>query len=819
MKKTVRHGLRIACGILLLFIIGSFIMYVLVSANKEEINALARAQINKQVKGIVTIGDLELNFFRTFPMMAVELTDVSLRDSLWEKHHRNFLKAETIYIRFQPLSLFRGKPKINSVMVRNSSIYLYTDSCGYCNLNRAEDLGFKKDKADIPDLQFEQTRITVENQALNSYHDIEIDNLKCHLAKIDSGYIFKIALKSLVHSIGFNMAKGSYLADKSVEGNFYLNYFPGNKIEFSDVKMKIDQQPFLINGSFYFYNTPMTYDLSFQTKKVLYKKAAGLLTQSLQKKLEPIDIIQPFDVNATISGYAGFRVIPIVNVHFQIKDSEMNTPAGKLVHCSFTGSFTNQMEILKAPEDKNSKFIFDNIEQTWENITFTSTHAEVSNLKTPYLICDVRSNIDLTNLNALAESSSIRFVKGLGNLNINYNGSIAKDDTLNSLVNGTFTLTDAEINYLPRNLVFRNCSGVIAFKDQDLIISNLIASTGSTNLTMNGGVTNLLALLDKNPEQLIMNWNISTPDLNLSDFISYVSERAQVTPQKKPAENKIIKVAENIDRMLRDGIAHLNISAEKMKYKKFAANHVAGAISLVGNKVILKKVKLNHSGGTLSLQGTLTNGNHGNQLDLESTIGNADIPGIFYAFDNFGQDAITHQNMKGRLSAKITMKGVITDKAEVYPNSMKGMVEFSVKDGELINFEPAMKIAATALKKRDFSHILFGELTNEIEINGSAITLHKMEIRSNVVILFVEGIYDTKKGTDMSIQVPLSNLSKAENEVLDNTGRVGMNVRLRAKTGEDGKLKVSWDPFNSASKQRKTESKKDSLRTQGLYKK
>lgn len=77
-----------------------------------------------------------------------------------------------------------------------------------------------------------------------------------------------------------------------------------------------------------------------------------------------------------------------------------------------------------------------------------------------------------------------------------------------------------------------------------------------------------------------------------------------------------------------------------------------------------------------------------------------------------------------------------------------------------------------------------------------------MEIRSNVVVLFVEGIYDTKKGTDMSIQVPLSNLSKAENEII-NTGKVGMNVRLRAKTGEDGKLNVSWDPFNNASKERK----------------
>ena len=162
--------------------------------------------------------------------------------------------------------------------------------------------------------------------------------------------------------------------------------------------------------------------------------------------------------------------------------------------------------------------------------------------------------------------------------------------------------------------------------------------------------------------------------------------------------------------------------------------------------------------------------------------------------------------MKGRMSAQISMTGIITDKATVAENSMKGTVAFSIKEGELINFEPAVKIAATAFKKRDFSKIQFGELKNKLSINGSAIQMNRMEIRSNVVVLFAEGVYDTKKGTDMTIQVPLSNLSKAENDII-NTGKVGLNVRLRAKTGDDGKLAVSWDPFNNAGKERKEEAK------------
>ncbi|MEO6133480.1 MAG: AsmA-like C-terminal region-containing protein [Saprospiraceae bacterium] len=819
MKKTIRRGLRMAGGILLLFIIACIIAYFVVRVNKDSINAMARAQINKQVKGNVEIGDLQINFFKTFPNISAELADVIIRDSLWNVHHHEFLHAERIYIRFGFMSLFKGKPEITQVIVQDGSIYLYTDECGYCNLSRADDVGFKKGQHDIPDFRFERTRITVQNDYQNSFHDIDFHHLTSHLNHRDSSYTFKVNVKALVHGVGFNMNRGSFLTEKGLEGNFYVVYEPGRKIELNEVKLKIDQQPFLLSGDIYFFNPVMSYEFNFQTKKIPYQKAVGVLTQSLQTKFKPYDILKPFDADAKISGLMAPKVVPQIVTHFNISDGELDTPAGKLTHCSFTGNFTNQMDPLNLPGDENSKFIFDNVSETWQNLAFTSNHAEVSNLKAPYLISDLKSIIDLEDLNGLAESSSIRFLHGLGSLDINFNGPLMANDSLNSLVNGTFTLSDAEVNYMPRNLLFKNCSGVIVFKDEDLIISNFVATAGNTNLTMDGDIINLLALLNKNPEQLVMNWNISTPELNLSDFISYVSERASVSKPKPAARNKLITATENLDRMLSDGIAKLNVKAGKLTYKKFVAENVAASVHLIGNKILMKNVSLRHAGGLLNMQGSLTNGNHANFLDLQSNIENVDIPGLFFAFDNFGQDAITHQNIKGLMSANIKFTGVLTDKAEVSENTMKGNVDFSIKEGELINFEPAMKIAATALKNRDFSHILFGELKNQLAIHGSAITIHKMEIRSNVVILFVEGVYDTKKGTDMSIQVPLSNLSKTENADLDNTGRAGVNVRLRAKTGEDGKLKVSWDPFNKATKQRKAESRKDSLMLTKINKK
>ena len=81
-----------------------------------------------------------------------------------------------------------------------------------------------------------------------------------------------------------------------------------------------------------------------------------------------------------------------------------------------------------------------------------------------------------------------------------------------------------------------------------------------------------------------------------------------------------------------------------------------------------------------------------------------------------------------------------------------------------------------------------------------------MEIRSSVLSMFVNGMYNLKTGPDLSVQVPLSNLKASKDSVLLNKGihsRTGVSARLWVRRGEDGKLEVSWDPFNKANKEMK----------------
>ena len=787
------------------------VVSMLFASNREIIRDLAVAQIEKQIKGEVVIGSIRSSFWNTFPSISVCLTDISIRDSLWNEHHHNFLKAENIYVSFHLMSLLKGKPKIQRVFIEEGIIYLYTDACGNSNLNRKDDVAFNKGEGSIPAFTFRRTRVIIENETLNSFHDFDFVTLHCKAEKKNNNDIFLLDMKSVVHGIGFNLEKGSYLKEKTMEGEISFSYFPNDKIIINEEDLKIQHHPFTLNGTIYLQPDTMAYDLKISTKSILYKDASSLMTQSIEENIKMIDITGPIDVEASIAGKMARKVIPVIYTHFSVKDAVMETPLGQLTHCTYTGSFNNRFDSLALPGDPNSKFIFNQLQVEWSKLRLTSSQLEITNLINPFLKCDLQSTFDLANLNPLATSSTIKFVSGTGELDIAFSGPITPHDTILPVLDGTLKMADAELQYIPRNLVFKNCKGQLEFRKEDLIITDVSATTGSTVLNMHGRITNLLAMLNLNPERLIIEWTISSPQLSLGDFISYVGESSFVLPESKPGKNKITNTASNLDRMMRKATVNLNLSTKVLLYKKFIATDVAANLQLVGNKVLMKKVNLSHANGKLTLKGSLSNGRNANSLDITSTLENVDIPGIFKAFDNFGQDAITAQNMRGKLSGKIAVQGILTDKALVQENSMNGNIDFSIREGQLNNFEPLVMITKTALKNRDFSQIRFTELTNHIKIVGSAIYIPNMEIRSNVVVLFVEGVYDTKKGTDMSIQIPLSNLSKSENKMMENTGKVGANVRLRAKTAEDGNLKISWDPLNNASKARNSEMKKDSI--------
>lgn len=812
MKFRPKLLLKIAVWLIGIFLVVWMLVWLYVLANKKSIISKVSTELNSRIKGEIIIGDFEPSLISTFPHVALRLTNLAVRDTLWKVHHHDLVKSENALIRLGFFSLFTGSPTIKKLSLEKGSVYVFSDTTGYTNTYMFESRDSVKKaggrKLSIPDIELKDMRLTLDLKTKSKLYDFDIHRLNCKATEKSDRLQLDVKTDLLVHSLAFNTDSGSFVREKPVEGNFTVDFYQAKKkLEFKDAKLDIDNHPFTLSGMFDLSDAPPLYFLSIKTKDLDYKQATRLLSESLGRKLARFNVEKPVDVQAILDGTERPNKIPWIKIDVEVKNNTVSTPTLTITDASFHAHFNNKLDPQKRPVNNNSGFTFSRFSGTWQGIPAQSKSITLIDLDHPVVTCDIHSSFELKDISDSLGSNVVEFAKGSSEVNVTFRGPVMEYDTMAVSIHGNIRLKDADINYIPRNLPFANSSGNIEFDDKDVYVKELKTTAANSQLLMNGGVKNFTTLIGKNPERINLDWNISSPRLNLGDFLSYLNKRTARTKSKK----SISSIIKQIDRMLEDCTVDLQLNADRLIYKKFDASRVAANLQLTNSLIALRRVSVQHAGGTLNLNGSLAERPAGNLLTLNTNMSNVNVPLIFKAFNNFGQDGIMDRNIKGRLDADVKITGLITNKAGLADNSLKGGVDFNLKDGELIDFEPIEKISAAALNNKGVSTVRFADLKNKLDINGSEIKLNRMEIRSSVFTMFVEGVYDLKKGTDLSIQIPLNNLTKSKSDFkLQNKGvksKTGVSLWLRAKTAENGRAKISWDPFKRGVKERKKEDK------------
>ena len=790
---------------------------IYVDRNKDDLLNKAQTEINSRISGTLKIGHVDLSLFRHFPSITLRLTDVTLRDSAWSQHHHDLLQAGDVYV---SASLFRSLVKrrveLSTVFLENATVYFYTDSTGYSNTSALQDHKAdtaapqpQKAPADVPAVVLSEVRLVVDMQNKNKFFGLDIHHLHAGINRDDRTLLFDVQTDMRVDSFAFNKDKGSFVKDKPLSGHLSLSYNVASKIlQLGQVNLNIDGNEFSFTGRFFPTVKPDPFFLTITTDHILFRQAVSLLTPKLREKLDRYDIDKPIAVRVQLDAGAADQTEPQIQIHTSLDKGTVLTPTGNFTDASFQGSFTNEWVHGHPREDENSGLRFTGFSGSLVNVPLHADTVDITNLKYPQLACDLHSAFDLSVLNDIYGSQTLQFRKGSCHMDLRYKGPLSENDTAGATVNGHLDVDSGTIVYLPYHFQLTNARGRVLFRDQDMVIEHLEARTGDSKVQIKGVAKNLIVLLDHNAEDVSMNILLSASHLNLEDFAALAGPSGTTSPVKRSSQSVFGATADRIDNFLKDGVIHLNLDATDISWQNFAGAHARADLVFQDDEIRLTHMTVQQSSGDLDMTATLKRrpGN-ANPLTLTSHLRGVDIPRLFTSFDNFGQKAIMGRNLRGRMNADVDLSGSLTNKAAIVPNSLKGTVNFSITNGQLVDFEPMEKINETVMKKRDLSQIQFAELQNQLDIDSTTVTLHRMEIRSSAFTLYAEGTYDTKTGTDMELQIPLSNLKKrnvdAPLESKGNDSKGGLSVHLRAKTGNDGKLKVSWNPFRKGVKKPK----------------
>jgi AsmA-like C-terminal region len=812
---------------------------IYVEVKKDSLLEKARTEINSRIGGTLRIGHADISLFLHFPAVTLSLSDVSLRDSAWQRHRHDLLQAERVYISFSPFrSLFSHRVELGTVFIEKASVYFYTDSTGYSNtylLSGHGSAGSSGSSANsgaeigLPKVVLSDVRWVMDKQDRHKLFDLAIERLTGVIHRTDRELQFDVTTRLTTRNFSFNTDKGSFVRNMLLSGHFGFTYNLASHILQADkARLDIGGHHFVLSGRFFPTVKPDPFFLTIDAEQVPFRAAAALLTPRLEQKLDEFDIDKPIDIHAQLDAGAADDPQPQIQVRIALRDGSVTTPTGNFTHVYFSGSFTNEWVHGQGHKDENSALRFTGFTGQLGAIPLRADTVLITNLVGPQLSCDLHSRFDIAALDDLYGSQTLQFRAGVCTTDLVYKGPLSENDTAGATVNGSLDLDSVAIVYLPFNFGLTNAHGRLLFKDQDMVIDHLSARAGNTQLQIKGVAKNLIVLIDHNSESVSMDWTLSTAHLALEDFTELAGRMSTASSRRRAGSPALGAAAARIDNFLKAGMIHLNLNAADMSYQDFTGAHAKADLTFRDGEIQLSRMTVEQNSGLLELKATLVRAreSHGdagaeaqgkpgetgaepraNPLTLEAHFEHVDLPGLFRSFDNFGLKGIGAHNLKGNLNADIQLTGALTDKARLAPNSLRGTVDFRIANGQLVDWEPMEKIHEAVLKKRDMSAVLFGPVQNELDIDSTTITLHRMEIQSTAFTLYAEGTYDLRKGADMSLQVPLSNLKTravdAPPESRGNDSKAGLSLRLRARTGDDGNLKINWDPFRKALKKGK----------------
>jgi hypothetical protein len=664
----------------------------------------------------------------------------------------------------------------------------------------------KNDALQFSRVSMQHIGLSIDEGRMHKYFGFRVHGLDCNIQQKPGNPVLTcdLNLDCLVQAMTFNQQKGPFLENKSLQGAFRVLYNKDSReLDFNRIQMAVDQQPFVFTGKFYFAKEGTPFLLSWDTKNLSFRKAASFLSANLQKTLEPYDIEDPIaNLTGSMDNSEPQYSTPLIHLWLNVENRKIKTPFVVINHASFSATFNNEAVRTLGHEDSNTVMHFSAFQGNWENLDFLADSVILSNLIHPRIKMNVRSDFKLAMANSFLKENELTFTGGNGKINLAYSGSLEKQYDSSRLLTGSITLADADLHYAPRNLRFAPVSGIIRFTGKDMVIENLVLHAGSSDLTMNGKLKSIFYLFNHLNDKYSIDWSITSNRLDLNDFNNFLRPQT-ITADEKKKSAPDITVSSFISQLTTSNY-NISLKANRVIYKKFDVDSLQAAITLNENAVHFKNVALKHGKGSMHLNGYMQNDTSSNSFGLETQMNNINVSSLFYVFDNFGLQSITDKNISGNLTANINMQGRLTPNAQLIKDGFKSSIYFNLRNGQLLHFPPFEQIHQKFLKKRNLSDVRFADLHDSIEVLGDNIAINRMEIRSSVLTMFVNGIYNMQTGPDISIQVPLSNLKANKDSVIVNKGtkhNPGISVRLRLRRGADGKLDVSWDPFDKANKE------------------
>jgi hypothetical protein len=244
-----------------------------------------------------------------------------------------------------------------------------------------------------------------------------------------------------------------------------------------------------------------------------------------------------------------------------------------------------------------------------------------------------------------------------------------------------------------------------------------------------------------------------------------------------------------------------NVEAAKFRYRKFEAEQMKAYIVYQPRALDIRSIAFSTMSGKLTGNGGIAN-DKGNNIRVvgETTLDKVDVQQLFRTFDNFGQDVLRDEHVKGKLSGDLVFAVGWDSRMQLRQNELAVEGRMNLDGGELVNFEPLNSLSRFVALE-ELQNIRFSRLSTQISVRNKKLVLPQTDVRTSSFDISLSGEHHFDNSYAYRVKILLSELLAAkarkakrenrENEYVEDGGkRAALYMRI---AGQGSDVKINYD--------------------------
>lgn len=770
-------------------------------------------EANKSLNTPVNIGKIDVDWWDDFPRLSLIFEQVYVEDSHPEKFP--LLEARRISFSLDPIEVWRGNYTVNGLRISDSKTYLKVDVNGKPNYNILKEAATAPGgpiRFDLRNVRLLNTVVSYADEQSRQDHIFQSDKLTTTV-RVD-GLKYSIVAQGDVTTKQIGVSNRLFLQDKLFLAKVRLLFDDEiNRITFEPSTLETGSSVFDVSGQ-YSFQEKNEIDLNVAGKNTDVQTLLSLLPQNEARHLAEYRSEGDVFFDLSLKGEISAQKDPLLSISFGFTNAEIFHPEyrARLQKLNLRGSFTT----ASFSDLGRARLLLQDMSGELNDKSFAADFSLV-NFNDPVVALSFEGTLDASDVASFYPLPDVNSLTGQLVANVRFEGEVnklRKRATAQQVkTEGAIELQNVSLHYGPRKVALSDLNGQLRFNNNDLALSSVTGRFGKSDFQLNGFFKNIITyfLFEGQPIGIETDLRSYFLDLDEALLLAFGNEATDAFSFR-------------ISPLV---YLNFNCDVQELRYKKFLGRQLKGDLLVKNQMAVSRQINVQSMGGKLSFNGIVDAQQEG-RIEVSSgwKLENIRVDSVFYVFENFYQDFIKDQHLKGEATADVSLEFALTPQLKLMPESLVADITATLRNGQLNNFEP-LHALNQYLDDEGLAHLRFSDLKNDIHIENKTIYIPQMEIKSNVTTIQLSGTHTFDQKIDYRVVAPLRNKAQVDPDEAfgaieeDKTGKAKVFFRI---TGTTDNYKVVYDKEAvkkkiSADLKKEVQELKDAFKLKGQKKK